>query len=108
MARPTLKEQAAADLAARFSTDLPWVEAITYNGTPGVPAFVSYGEDLDERPGSHAARAEVTLRVSDVPDPDYRHPVVIGSHTWRVAKIIKGDGQTWTLELMRDERKGLL
>lgn len=106
MALKTPKEQAVTDLAVLFSTDLPGVETVTYKGSE-IPGIVDYG---GKGHGENARTATLTVKVLDVPDPAYRDTVVIGSTTWRVFKdsgqevIIRGDGRTWELPLIRDER----
>lgn len=101
----TLKTSIAADMENVFFNTDEFAESVTYNGTANVPALVKYLEDLDDgRSGIRVARAEIFVRSSDVQTPSYRDTVVIGSRTWRVARIEEGDGNTWTLGLERDER----
>jgi len=106
MALKTPKEQAVTDLAVIFSTDMVGVETITYNGVE-IPAIVDYGAG---NLGENARTARIVVKQSDVEDPAYRDPVVIGSTSWRVFRdpsnevAIKGDGNVWELNLIRDER----
>jgi len=111
MALATPKEQAATDLAALFSTDLPWVETVTYtpNGgavLPSFPAIVDYGEAPNRGNKSRADQATITVRKSDVANPGYRDTVLIGSDTWHVKGKAKSDSLVWVLNITNDERPG--
>jgi len=78
-------------------------DTINYNGQD-IRGHIRYDKNLDERTGTADARATIIVKQADVPAPDYRDPVVIGSQTWLVRSISSGDGLTWELELYRDER----
>ncbi|BBO92055.1 hypothetical protein [Desulfosarcina ovata] len=86
-----------------FSAD--HADLITYNGSP-IYGHITYGG----RNAPTAKHATLTVRVSDVPDPQYRDTVIVGSTTWRVFQdqsqdvIIAGDGLTWEIPLIRDEK----
>jgi len=103
MTLKTPAEQAADDLAALYSTDLPWVRTVTYAGAE-IPAIVNFDQDLKDETESAFARAEIMVRASDVAAPAYRDEVVIDSATWYVRRILSGDGLAWKLELISDER----
>lgn len=85
--------------------DPEFADLITYNGAD-IYGHVSYGG----RNAPTALHATLTVKVSDVPAPAYRDPVIINGITWRVFQdeglsiIIKGDGLTWDLPLARDEK----
>ena len=100
----TFKTQMTSDLSVFFDSD-EFAETVTYNGE-SIEAVIDYGEDLDriEAGDAVAAMATIYVEVSDVADPDYRDTVVIGSDTWRVRNIVKGDGYVWKLDIKRDER----
>ena len=104
----SLATQIATDLSKIYSTD-EFAQAVTYAGS-SVTGIVSYTEDLDQRGAvysshsSHAATAELRVRKSEVASPAYRDTVVIGSVTWRVRRVISGDGHDWLLLLERGER----
>lgn len=106
MALKTPKEQAVTDLPILFSTDMIGVETVTYNSVE-IPAIVDYGAG---NLGENARTARIVVKASDVADPAYRDTVVIGSDTWRVFRdpsnevAVKGDGNVWELNLIRDER----
>ena len=101
----TLKSQQSSDLSIFFNTD-DFAEIITYNGE-NIQAIVDYGIG---NLGENARTARIVIKQSDVEDPAYRDTVVIGSSTWRVFRdpsnevAIKGDGNVWELNLIRDER----
>ena len=107
MTLKTLKEQALSDLDIIFDTNLPGVETVTYADNP-IPAVLDFGEDLDRDSGSVMARATIMVRVPDVPDPGYRDVVTIQGRPWRVEVVRAGDGNTWLLDLYREERPVLL
>ncbi len=50
--------------------------------------------------------ATLTVRASVVPDPQYRDTIVIGGNTWKVltGQQITGDGWTWEIPIIRDEK----
>lgn len=100
----TLSDQLTTDLAVFFNTD-EFARSVTYAGN-AIDALVVYDENLDAAGsrGSAMARGHLVVKVSDVPAPVYRDTVVIGSDTWRVRRIIYGDGQIWKLEIYRDQR----
>lgn len=99
----SLSTDIAADLAAHhFDTD-EFAQDVDYNGST-VPAVVKFMDNLDEQTGAMVAVGQILIRVSDVASPTYRDPVIIGSDTWYVRKINKGDAFTWLLDIYRDER----
>lgn len=98
----TLKDDITSDLSVFFNTN-EFAETVTYNGTD-IPAIVEYEENLDEQTGSAVAIATLTIKKSDVSDPDYLDTVVIGSDTWKVRNRIEGNAYIWKLALYRDER----
>ena len=113
MARKTLKEQAASDLAALFSTDLPWVETVSYTPaatgvTVSCPAIVSYGQAPEQvRSGGSSGlsdRAEISIRRSDVATIAYRDSIVLDGNTWQVSRVIGATAVTWLVEIRRNER----
>ncbi|OPY78286.1 MAG: hypothetical protein A4E65_02309 [Syntrophorhabdus sp. PtaU1.Bin153] len=107
----TLKTDITADLDnVAFDTD-EFAEAVTYNAV-SINAIVQYGidptQDFDNGwQKSSAAEATIIVKVSDVASPQYQDTVVIGSTTYYVQRIVKGDAYTWTLELTTDERPRL-
>ena len=60
-----------------------------------------------------AVHSVLIVKKSDVTSPDYRHKVTINSTVWRVLKdesqgaVIKDDGYTWEIPIIRDERKSI-
>jgi len=103
MTLKTPAEQAASDQSAHYSTDLPWVATVTYNGE-SVTAKYAYGEDLDEQTGTVMAVMTLWVQKTDVETPTYRDTVVVGSATWRVRRISQGDSQSWEIMLYSAER----
>lgn len=103
----TLAEQITADLATMFDTD-EFAQVVTYTAgstASSITGIVDYGEVS----GENAWGATITVKVSDVPSPGYRHTFTIDGATWYVAMEnsrpkIKGDGYVWTIDLTRDER----
>ena len=96
-----LSEARASALNTCFSS--AHADALTYAGT-SIYGHVTYGGNAPT-----ARHATLTVRVSDVAAPAYRDTVVIGSTTWRVHSdggeaIITGDGLTWEIPLIRDEK----
>lgn len=100
----TLKTQMTSDLSVFFNTD-DFAQSVTYAGK-AVNALVILGENLDDAGSreSAMARGQIVVKVSDVATPAYRDAVVIGSDTWRVRRIVYGDGLVWKLDIYRDER----
>lgn len=100
----SLSSLIAAAHSVAYDTDNGAVE-VTYRGSP-INAIVLYGENLDDAGSRESAMANATMwvQVSDVASPDYRDTVVIDSATWRVRRILYGDGNDWKLEIYRDQR----
>ena len=100
----SLSDQFTTDLSIFYDTDESAV-TVTYNGA-SISAIVDYKANLDNAGsrGSAMATAEMSVRASDVAAPAYRDTVVIDSVTWKVLRILSGDGDEWKLELYRDER----
>lgn len=91
-------------LTAWFDTERQAL-TVTYKGAE-IPAVAEYGADRDEGAQARTGMAGAVLHVrrADVADPAYRDPVVIGSDTWHVRKVLEGDEHTWKLLIQRDER----
>lgn len=100
----TFSTQLTTDLSVFFNTD-EFAQSVTYAGS-AIDALVLFGENLDAAGSRESAQANghLVVKVSDVAAPAYRDAVVIGSVTWRVRRIIYGDGQVWKLEIYRDQR----
>jgi|SaaInl7_200m_RNA_FD_contig_71_52564_length_920_multi_4_in_0_out_0_2 hypothetical protein len=99
----TFAEQVAGDdLDVFFNTD-EHAATYSYNGT-GIPCIVD--ERTEEVDGAVVDTAYLLVLASDVPSPDYRDTVVIGSDTWRVQEgpYSRTDGQVWRLPIVKDER----
>ncbi len=82
--------------------------AVTYAGQPIVALDLRFGENTTG--AVHADTAEIEVAAADVPAPQYRDAVVIAGITWRVHRdearglAITGDGHTWRIPLIKDER----
>ena len=84
---------------------------ITYNGAPVTALNVIYGQ-AGGAGTVHADLAEIEVDADDVESPQYRDTVIIegNSNAWRVHRdairglAISGDGYTWKIPLIRDER----
>jgi len=95
--------QAASDIVAAGVGE---TATITYNGED-IVADIYYGQQSDEM-GAVTESARIIVTTEDVPDPQYRDTVVIGSDTWRVKEdSIKGDDYLQEIPLRRDERQVL-
>ncbi len=84
---------------------------ITYNGAPVTALNVLFGLSSGTGAGTvHAQTAEIEVDADDVQMPVYRDPVIIDGIAWRVHRdeakglAISGDGYTWKIPLIRDER----
>lgn len=93
-----------------FDTD-EFAQSVTYNGT-SIDALVEYGVDLtqsfnDGWQKSGASLVTIEVKASDVPSPAYQDAVIIGATTYAVSNVKSGDGYTWMLELITDERPRL-
>jgi len=98
----TLKTQMETDLAAFFNTD-EHADSITYAGA-SIDAVIDYEENPNDQPGSTTQTAILFVKQSDVTAPAYRDAVVNGSDTWRVRRVLEGDGDVWKLAIERDMR----
>ena len=101
----TLSEQLLSDLPVFFNTD-EFSQTVTYAGS-SIDAVVSFNKNLDDAGQSPMATGLIRVKASDVANPDYRDAVIISGVTWRVRRIESGDGNTWQLEVYRDERPGV-
>lgn len=94
------------DIAVFFDSN-EFAETISYNSA-SISAIVEREFDLADINmaswDSAKVEAIVTVKVSDVANPSYRDTVTIGSDTFRVFQRISGDGGTWTLALISEER----
>lgn len=103
----SFKDTVNAALPVWFSED--FADTITYDGNE-ILAHISYANDG----GTTAKHAVITVKAADIPDPQYRDPVVINGVTWRVIQdqsreaIIKGDGYTWDIPIIRDEKPRII
>lgn len=101
----TLRATIAADLDDVFFDVDEFAESITYNGA-SIQAVVEYGKQRVK--DAIVFDAEILVKVSDVPSPTYRDTVVIGGTTFKVLQVTgsqpSGDGFTWRIPVMRDER----
>ena len=98
----TLKTQITADQSVFFDTDSV-AETVTYNDTP-ISADFTYGADPQRDAGSQKAKGVLVVKKTDVAAPAYPDTVVIGSTTWYVLNIAKGDDDSWVLNIYTDER----
>jgi hypothetical protein len=87
-------------LAAWFAAD--FADTVIYNGTQ------IYGHVVYDGGGSgaNAKHGTVIVQVSDVAIPAYRDTVVIDGETWTVVDHngVDGDGHTWSIPVVRDEK----
>lgn len=98
----TLKTDITADLDDVFFDTDEFAEEITYNGA-SINAIVEYGVNLTHGETA-AAQAQILVKKADVSAPQPRDTVVIGSTTYTVQSTLKGDGYTWTLNLVTNSR----
>jgi hypothetical protein len=97
----TPKQQAATDLAALFSTDLPWVEEIVYTPLGGfdetIPAMVERSDRLEPYVrGPETASCVVIVQASDVTSPQHGDRYTITN--------LSGDDEVW--EFLREFESG--
>lgn len=105
----TLKTTIASDLTDAILDTDEFATTITYN-TASIKAIVHYGARRT-RGSNQAVSCDAWLegvKASDVAMPVYRDTVVIGTNTFRVMKDDsaqpEGDGISWIIDLVRDER----
>jgi hypothetical protein len=94
MALLTPKEQAAADLAAHYSTGLPWVQTVTYTPKGGQASSVAAivkrrGEDSVNESMRYDALFKV--RVSEVPNRPKNGDAIVSQDN-------AGQNETWKLD----------
>ncbi len=100
-----------SDMDLMFDTT-EFCETVTYNGV-NIPAIVNLGRDLSKEPGITAetalvAMATIEVKKSDMAlTPTYRDTVLIDGAAWRMLNIQNGDGLTWLLNLIQDERRAI-
>jgi hypothetical protein len=92
----TLADQIAVDFAALG-------KAITYDGS-SINAIVKYGKHQEKSNEGTVTDATIMVLTADVPSPAYRDPVEIDATDWSVKEVEEGNGYTWRLKLVRDER----
>lgn len=96
----TLKTQYEADRALLLSTELPWVQSVTYKGAAVSASFQIKTEDMSS---GRSESAELIVSAADVATPAYRDAVVVAGVTWYVLRVVSSDGYSHRLELYRDE-----
>ncbi len=96
----TLRSQYEADRSLLLSTELPWVQSVTYNGTIVSASFQIKTEEVE---GGRRESAELIVSAAAVAAPAYRDLVVVAGASWRVMRALSGDGYSHRLELFRDE-----
>ena len=106
----TLKEHIFADLDDAFlNTDEFAREVIYNNGTTDVTinGVVDYGAAGQ---GSKAEHATITVKKSDVPNPEYRQTFTIDGVVWYIASdkdkglALEGDEYMWVIRIQKNER----
>jgi len=107
-----LVDDIADDLTEVFFDTTEWAEAVTYTakGAAGVSinAVVSKGLPLQEayERGENFAGAEITVKASDVTNPQWGDTFTIGGETWELDPaegVTHEDGYTLTITLRRVE-----
>ena len=98
----TFKNMITSDLSVIFNIN-ELADTIIYNGS-SIQALIGYGECYDDQSNVNAVKANIAVKLSDVPSPAYDDTVVIAGVTWRVLNIEKGNGYVWDLNLIRNER----
>ena len=97
----TLKSQYEADRDLMLSSELPWVQSVTYNGETVSASFQINSEESED---GRRESAELLVSTDDVPLPSYRDTVVVSGVTWYVLRVISGDTYSNRLELYRAEK----
>jgi hypothetical protein len=96
----TLREQYEADRDLLLSTELPWVQSVTYTGDTVSASFQIKSEEMAD---GRRESAELIVSNEDVAAPAYRDAVIVDGVTWRVMRILSSDRSSHRLELFRDE-----
>lgn len=103
MTLKTPAEQAVTDLAVLFSTDLPGVPTVSYNGSD--IAVIDEGSGTEEDGNSVFDFMDVRVQSSDVPTVTYRTDTLVhGGLTWRYPKVIGLDVYTTKIRWIRNQR----
>lgn len=99
MAIPTLRELILFDAeSVLFGAD-GFSAAASYNGNP-VSVLFRYDDAVGQRENlSRGAMGQASVLARDVPNPAYKDEIVIDGKTWRVDRVLAGDGHTWKLEI---------
>lgn len=100
MTEPT---QLLSDLDILFSTDLPWVETVTYTavGEDGasIPAIVRRGDSQEPYVrGVDFADATLSVKQSDVADPKYGDLFTVENPS--------GSDEVWELDRVMESKNG--
>lgn len=96
----TLRDQYEADRDLLLSSELPWVQSVTYNGDTVSASFQIKSEEMAD---GRRESAELIVSLEDVATPAYRDTVALDGATWRVMRILSSDRYSHRLELFRDE-----
>jgi hypothetical protein len=86
-----------------------FAEEIVYAGET-IYGHVDFGKGTDR---ANASRAVIEVAKSDVAEPAYRDSVIIDGVTWYVYRDLRsgegwtGDGLSWRIPIIRDERPGM-
>ena len=99
----SLKEQIENDLDSVFFDTDEFARTVTYDGVD-ISVIFTHKKDPEKLSDSLREEGELRVKVSDVPTPAYRDPVVIDGNTWRMMEIVEGGEYTWKLKIAKDER----
>ena len=100
------KDDLANDLQNIFFNTEEFAELVDYNGN-SIKAIVDFSTDLNYATPNVYAIASVLIKKIDMPEPIIGDTVTIGGILWVVFQILQGSGDTWLVQVRKDERARL-
>lgn len=92
--------------------ELGFAETVVYDNGEDQPFQVqAHVQSSSDSP--NAIHSKLLVKKTDIPEPKYRDKVTISGSVWRVLKdeaqgaVLKDDGYTWEIPIVRDERRSL-
>jgi len=102
----TFKDKITSDLSTFFNTD-EFAETITYTAVDGIDTDIIAVVERDNRfqepyvRGEETATYEITVKKSDVPDPQHGDIFSIPTKRWDYDEDIVTESETWELDPVR-------
>jgi hypothetical protein len=101
----SFKTNAAADVSAVFMDTTEFAQSFTTSAGATISGILDYGQDLAGYDlGGQAVMASLSVSAAEYADPQRYDTLNDGTYSWRVERIINGDGYMWLLALIRDQR----